>query len=181
MIDDVVPAANQRVGMIKTSGDTTMNAFKKTLAAATLGLSVIANTAAADDLATVQTFYDIFTNPSPETHVAFLEAASDDWKSFADYSGEYQVREEYLPISEGIAAFMPDLEFTIEAIHQDGNFVTVRSRSKATPAGEFLGIDPQGRGFDIMNIDIHELKDGKLVNLWHIEDWATAMQQMSGQ
>lgn len=41
--------------------------------------------------------------------------------------------------------------------------------------------DPEGRGFVIMNIDIHELKDGKLVNLWHIEDWATAMQQMSGQ
>lgn len=158
-----------------------MNAFQKTFAAATLGLSAIATSAAADDLAAVQTFYNIFTNPSPETHAAFLAAASEDWKSYADYSGEYQVREEYLPISEGIAAFMPDLEFTIEAMHQDGNFVTVRSRSIATPAGEFMGIDPEGRNFDIMNIDIHELKDGKLVNLWHIEDWATAMQQMSGQ
>jgi len=158
-----------------------MNAFQKTLAVAALGVSAIATSAAADDLATVQTFYDIFTDPSPETHAAFLAASSEDWKSYADYSGDYQVREEYLPISEGIAAFMPDLQFTIEAMHQDGNFVTVRSRSIATPAGEFLGIDPEGRSFDIMNIDIHELRDGKLVNLWHIEDWATAMQQMSGQ
>lgn len=158
-----------------------MNAFQKTLAAATLGLSVIATSAAADDLATVQTFYNIFTNPSPETHAAFLEAASDDWKSYADYSGEYLVKEEMLPRTEGIPTFMPDLEFSIEAIHQDGNFVIVRSSAKATPAGEFMGIDPEGRGFDIMNIDIHELKDGKLVNLWHIEDWATAMRQMSGQ
>ena len=158
-----------------------MNAFQKTLAAATLGLSAIATSAAADDLAAVRAFYDIFTNPSPETHAAFLEAASDDWKSYADYSGKYEVKEELLPRTEGIPKFMPDLEFSIEAIHQDGNFVIVRSRAKATPAGEFMGIDPQGRGFDIMNIDIHELKDGKLVNLWHIEDWATAMQQMSGQ
>ncbi|MFK8036631.1 MAG: ester cyclase [Hyphomicrobiales bacterium] len=158
-----------------------MNALQKTLAAATLGLTAIANTAAADDLATVKTFYDIFTNPSPQTHAAFLDAASDDWKSYADYSGKYQVKEEYIPRSQGIAAFMPDLKFSIEAMHQHGNFVTVRSRSKATPAGEFMGIDPQGRNFDIMNIDIHELKDGKLVNLWHIEDWATAMRQMSGK
>lgn len=158
-----------------------MNAFQKTLAAATLGLSALATTATADDLAAVQTFYDIYTDPSPETHAAFLEATSQDWKSFADYSGEYRVREDYLPISEGTAAFMPDLELTIEGMHQAGNFVTVRSRAKATPAGEFMGIDPQGRPFDIMTIDVHEVKDGKLVNLWHVEDWATAMGQMSGQ
>lgn len=158
-----------------------MNVFKKTLAAASLGLSLIASSVAADDLATVKTFYNIFTDPNPETHAAFLAAASEDWKSFADYSGEYEVRENYVGISEGIAAFMPDLEFTILAMHQDGNFVIVRSRSKASPAGEFMGIDPEGRSFDIMNIDIHELKDGKLVNLWHIEDWATAMKQLSGQ
>ena len=158
-----------------------MNALQKTLTAAALGLSAIATSAAADDLATVQTFYDIYIDPSPETHAAFLAATSEDWKSFAGYSGDYQTREEYLPISEGTAAFMPDLELTIEAMHQAGNFVTVRSRAKATPVGEFLGVDPQGRPFDVMTIDIHELKDGKLVNMWHVEDWATAMQQMSGK
>ncbi|MFK7902490.1 MAG: ester cyclase [Nitratireductor sp.] len=158
-----------------------MNTFQKTLAAATLGLAAIANSAAADDLATVKTFYKIFTNPSPETHAAFLEVASEDWKSYGDYSGKYERKEALVNRSKGIVAFMPDLKFTIEGMHQDGNFVTVRSRSIATPAGEFMGIDPEGRSFDIMNIDIHELKDGKLVNLWHIEDWATAMRQMSGK
>jgi predicted ester cyclase len=142
-----------------------MNAFQKTLAAATLGISAIATSALADDLAAVHAFYDIFTNPGPESNAAFLAATSEDWKSYADYSGNYEVREDLLPRSAGIVAFMPDLKFTIEAIHQDGDFV----------------IDPEGRNFDIMNIDIHELKDGKLVNMWHIEDWATAMRQMSGQ
>jgi len=107
--------------------------------------------------------------------------ASEDWKSYGDYSGKYERKEVLVNRSKGIVAFMPDLKFTIEAMHQDGNFVTVRSRSIATPAGKFLGIDPQGRSFDVMNIDIHELKDGKLVNLWHIEDWAGAMRQMSGK
>jgi predicted ester cyclase len=181
MIADVVPATNQPVGKLKTPGETTMNALKQTITAAALGLSLVATSAAAEDLAAVHAFYDIFTNPGPESNAAFLAATSEDWKSYADYSGNYEVREDLLPRSAGIVAFMPDLEFTIEAIHQDGDFVIVRSRSIATPAGEFMGIDPEGRNFDIMNIDIHELKDGKLVNMWHIEDWATAMRQMSGQ
>jgi predicted ester cyclase len=176
MIADVVPATNQPVGKLKTPGETTINALKQTITAAALGLSLVATSAAAEDLAAVHAFYDIFTNPGPESNAAFLAATSEDWKSYADYSGNYEVREDLLPRSAGIVAFMPDLEFTIEAIHQDGDFVIVRSRSIATPAGEFMGVDPQGRNFDI-----HELKDGKLVNMWHIEDWATAMRQMSGQ
>jgi predicted ester cyclase len=157
-----------------------MNALKATLAAATIGLSSIATSAVADNVAAVKAFYNTFTNPSEESRDAFRAVVSDDWKSYGNYSGTYETSEDLLSRNVGIADFMPDLEFTIEGLHEAGNFITVRSRAKATPAGKFLGIDPQGP-FDIMNIDIHEVKDGKLVNLWHIEDWATAMRQMSGQ
>lgn len=133
-----------------------MNAFHKTLAAATLGLSAIATSVAADDLASAQTVYDIFLDPSAETHATFLAATSADWTSFAAYSGKYSVRKDHLHISKDITALVPDLGFVTEAIHQDDDFVPVCGCSIATSASAFTGSAPEDRSFDIMNSDIHE-------------------------
>lgn len=57
----------------------------------------------------------------------------------------------------------------------------VRSRATGTPVAPFLGVDGQGRSFDIMTIDIHELEEGKIVRSHHVEDWAGALQQLSGR
>jgi hypothetical protein len=32
-----------------------------------------------------------------------------------------------------------------------------------------------------MSIDIHEVAQGKIVKSWHVEDWATAIKQLSGK
>jgi hypothetical protein len=32
-----------------------------------------------------------------------------------------------------------------------------------------------------MAIDIHEISDGKIVQSFHVEDWAGALQQLSGR
>jgi predicted ester cyclase len=61
------------------------------------------------------------------------------------------------------------------------NFVTVRSRATGTPVAPFFGVDGQGRNFDIMTIDIHELSDGKIIRTYHVEDWATGLSQLKGQ
>jgi predicted ester cyclase len=64
-------------------------------------------------------------------------------------------------------------------MHESGDFVTVRSRATGTPVAPFFGVDGEGRSFDIMTIDIHELADGKIVRSYHVEDWAGALQQLS--
>ena len=66
-------------------------------------------------------------------------------------------------------------------MHQDGDTFVVRSRATGTPVAPFFGVDGQGRSFDIMTIDIHELEDGKIVRTYHVEDWAGALQQLAGQ
>lgn len=66
-------------------------------------------------------------------------------------------------------------------MHQDGNFVTVRSRATGTPVAPFFGVDGEGRRFDILTIDIHELEDGVIVRSYHVEDWAGALRQLSDQ
>ena len=153
-----------------------MNSIIKTLAATSLAIMSISSLAAANDLPTVQTFYDLLSNTA-----AFVESTSAAWESVGDHSGKNKPRDAFLGQMGFFAKLIPDLEWSVQSMHQDGDFVTVRSRATGTPTGPFFGVDGQGRSFDIMTIDIHELKDGKIVRSYHVEDWATALKQLSGK
>ncbi len=154
-----------------------MNTARAALVAASLAFASIA---AADDTATVQTFYDLLSNPGSETHVAaFLAATSEDWESIGNYSGENKRRDEFVGQMGFFDQLMPDLEWSVQAMHEDGDFVTVRSRATGTPVDPLFGVDGEGRSFDILTIDIHELEDGKIIRIYHVEDWAGALQLLS--
>lgn len=81
----------------------------------------------------------------------------------------------------GMAKLVPDLNWAIEDMFEDDDKVVVRSRATGTPSGPFFGVDGQGRSFDIMTIDVHELEDGRIVRSYHVEDWAGALRQLSGK
>ena len=127
-------------------------------------------------------FYDLLSNPGVQAQVeAFRAATTEDWESVGNYSGENKTREVFLGQVGGFGQLIPDLDWAIQAMHQDGNFVTVRSRATGTPNAPFFGVDGEGRGFDIMTIDIHELEDGRIIRTYHVEDWAGALKQLSGK
>jgi steroid delta-isomerase-like uncharacterized protein len=147
-------------------------------------LALVASTSSvfADNKETVTVFYDLLSNPSDATQVAaFQDVTSDAWESIGNYSGDNKSREAFLGQIGGFAQLMPDLDWAVQAMHQDGDTVVVRSRATGTPVAPFFGVDGEGRSFDVMAIDIHELEDGKIVRTYHVEDWATALQQLSGQ
>lgn len=149
---------------------------------ASTAIATLATGAFADDTATVTTFYDLLSNPGSQELVAdFQEATSEDWVSLGDYSGNNKSREAFLGQMGGFAKLMPDLNWEIQDMHQDGDTVIVRSRATGTPVAPFFGVDGQGRSFDIMTIDIHELEDGVIVRTFHVEDWAGALQQLAGK
>ncbi|SEK51511.1 ester cyclase [Pacificibacter marinus] len=149
---------------------------------ASAALATLATGAFADDTATVTTFYDLLSNPGSAEYVSAFEAAtSEDWTSMGDYSGNNKTREAFLGQVGGFGQLMPDLNWAIQDMHQDGNTVIVRSRATGTPVAPFFGVDGEGRSFDIMTIDIHELEDGVITQTYHVEDWAGALQQLSGQ
>ncbi len=158
--------------------------ISKTLltSAAAAALLATASASLAGDKETVTIFYDLLSNPgSAELAEAFQGATVESWESIGNYSGENKTRDAFLGQMGGFAELMPDLTWAIQDMHQDGNFVTVRSRATGTPVAPFFGVDGEGRGFDIMTIDIHELEDGKIVRTYHVEDWATALQQLAGK
>jgi len=74
---------------------------------------------------------------------------------------------------------IPDLKWEPQEILQDGNRVIVRSIATGTPNSEFMGLKLDGnKSFKIMSIDIHTVENEKIKNIYHIEEWATAINQM---
>ncbi|GAA6207109.1 hypothetical protein NBRC116601_04020 [Cognatishimia sp. WU-CL00825] len=152
----------------------------KLMPIALVATMTLAGTALADDTATVQIFYDLLSNPTSLDHVAAFEASiTEDWESVGDYSGANKSREGFLGQIGGFGQLVPDLNWAVQAMHQDGSFVTVRSRATGTPVGPIFGVDGDGSSFDIMTIDIHELENGKIACSYHVEDWAGALGQLS--
>jgi len=78
---------------------------------------------------------------------------------------------------------IPDLNWDVKEMLVDGNRVTVRSIASGTPnspEGHFFGAPTDGsKKFEIMTIDVHTIENGKMVRSYHVEDWATAIQQVS--
>ena len=136
----------------------------------------------ADDKTTVQVFYDFLSNPGSQFHAkAFMGATADGWESVGNYSGKNKSADGFVGQLGGVAKLIPDLNWAVQDMHQSGNTVVVRSRATGTPAGPLFGVDGQGRGFDILTIDVHELKGSKIARTYHVEDWAGALKQLSGR
>ena len=74
---------------------------------------------------------------------------------------------------------IPNLKWEIQEMIQEGNQVVVRSLASGTPNGNFMGVETNGtKSFKTMTIDIHTVANGQVVEVHHLEDWATAIKQL---
>jgi len=138
--------------------------------------------ALANDKALVQTFYDFLSNPTSDKHAAAFKAAtSENWESIGDYSGKVKTRKKFLGQVGGFGKLIPDLNWAVEEMLQEGGKVVVRGRATGTPKGPLFGVDGKGKKFDILTIDIHTVEGGKIVRTYHVEDWAGALRQLSAK
>jgi predicted ester cyclase len=79
---------------------------------------------------------------------------------------------------------IPDMKWTPQRILKSGHTYTVRSIGSGTPVADFLGIGAdwvKGNRFEIMSIDIHKVKNGKIVHSYHVEDWKHAIEQLKAK
>ena len=58
------------------------------------------------------------------------------------------------------------------------NEVIVRGEANGTTAQAFLGLEPTGKSFRTMSIDIHTIKDGKIKRSYHLENWIVALRKL---
>lgn len=138
------------------------------------------STEAADDLNVVKSFYaDLLSRPAEVTKEDLYAVLDEEYVSIPTPPGG--------PGAEGVfntlqffGQVIPDLTWEPLEILKNGNRYTVRGKATGTPTGPFLGVEPAtGKRFEIMSIDILTVEEGKLVHAYHVEDWATAISQLT--
>ncbi|PZE86980.1 ester cyclase [Curtobacterium sp. MCBD17_032] len=129
---------------------------------------------ATEDL--VRAFYEPFRTGDTTT---YDEVLADDWLDLPLAPGQQQGP---AGMAAQIALFrhaMPD--YTVE--HQDvivqGDEVAVRNTVSGTHQGAFMGHEPTGKRIEMRTMDVHQVRDGKIVTTWHLEDFAGLMAQLS--
>ena len=79
-----------------------------------------------------------------------------------------------------VAQGLADAKFTIEDEIAEADLVAVRLTASARHVGEFMGMPASGRSYEIGEIHIFRVRDGKVSELWHQFDSASLMKQLGG-
>ena len=123
--------------------------------------------------------YDALNQPGKKDVAALLaEAAHPDYRSYHT-NEDFLTRDQLAGIFKDMGVTIPDLRWEIKDIQTIGDQVIVRGEATGTPTGEFWGAKPTGKSFKTMALDIFTVTNGKLASCYHVENWMTALQQLS--
>jgi steroid delta-isomerase-like uncharacterized protein len=78
-----------------------------------------------------------------------------------------------------VAKGLADAHFSIDDMIAEDDRVAVRLTASARQKGEFMGIPPSGRSYEIGEIHIFRIRDGKVADHWHEFIAAALMKQLS--
>jgi steroid delta-isomerase-like uncharacterized protein len=77
-----------------------------------------------------------------------------------------------------VSAGLSDETMTIEDMIAEGDRVAVRLTSSATHTGELMGMPPSGKRYEIGEIHIFRVRDGRVSEHWHQADFMGMMKQL---
>jgi predicted SnoaL-like aldol condensation-catalyzing enzyme len=127
----------------------------------------------------VAPLYDALNEPGKKDVAALLNKATNpDYRSYST-NEDWLTRDQLAEVFKKIGSAVPDLRWTIKDIQTIGDQIVVRGEATGTPVREFWGAKPTGKSFKTMAIDVFTVKSGKLASAYHVENWMTALQQIS--
>lgn len=129
----------------------------------------------------IQPFYNFLGGKATEAQVR--PAFDQNWHSFwGNGEKDFRTLDQTLGFFAGpLRQMIPDLDWQIKDVMvTTDNRIVVRGEGTGTPAKTLLGFPAvSGKAFKIMSLDIHSVMDGKIIKTFHIEDWFTAISQIS--
>lgn len=87
-------------------------------------------------------------------------------------------REGFKAIIQEVRTAFPDLKVTVEDSVAEDDKVWVRVTCRGTHLGQFKGLPPTGKSFEITEIHIVRIENGKGVEHWGVADTLGLMQQI---
>jgi steroid delta-isomerase-like uncharacterized protein len=79
---------------------------------------------------------------------------------------------------ERVQSGISDERMRIDDIIAEGDRVAVRLTSSATHTGDFMGMPPSGKRYEIGEIHIFRLQDARVAEHWHQADFMGMMKQL---
>lgn len=130
----------------------------------------------------VKPFYDLLSKAGTADIAAGIGLiATPDYQSFSSNDDSAGVAPVDVAAGlKGLATAVPDLAWrVVEVIPAEGRII-VRGEATGTPVVPLFGVEPSGKSFKMMSIDIWTVVDGKVSSIHHVEDWAGAIGQLTG-
>lgn len=75
---------------------------------------------------------------------------------------------------------IPGLEITVHGIICEGATAVDFWTLKGAHTGEAMGIKPSGAAVEFSGIDMVRIRDGKISDIWHVEELLKMLDQMQG-
>ena len=87
----------------------------------------------------VQAFYDFFSNPGSEAYADKFKTATDaNWESIGNYSEKNKTREQLIEQLDGFAKLIPDLNWEVVEVIEQGNRVVVQWTCDGNPCRSLI-------------------------------------------
>ncbi|MEU3642896.1 ester cyclase [Lentzea sp. NPDC034063] len=93
--------------------------------------------------------------------------------------GEPGTRDDVVEVLEGIVDAVPDIHWEIQEILLDRDGIAVRLTNTGTPAKEWLGVQPSGASFKIVEYAIYKVRDGRFIHMTNLHDSAEMLRQLT--
>ena len=77
-----------------------------------------------------------------------------------------------------VNAALSDVSMTVEDMVAEDDRVAVRLMSRARQTGELMGMPPTGRSYEIEEMHLFRLADGRIAEHWHVADLASMRRQL---
>ena len=72
----------------------------------------------------------------------------------------------------------PGFQTTVQDLVAEGDRVAALHTHYGTHTGEFQGIPATGKSTTVLGIEIFRVRDGQIVEFWHLDDFLSLMQQL---
>jgi predicted ester cyclase len=134
----------------------------------------------AEARAIVAPLYEALNEPMKKDVPALLaQATNPDYRSCSTLT-DCLDREALAVVFKDLGKIIPNLHWKVKDVWVTGDRIVVLGEVTGTPAATFFGVEPTGRSFTTISLDIFVVKNGKLSSAYHVENWVGAIAQVKG-
>ncbi len=131
--------------------------------------------------AIVTPLYEALNEPMKKDVSALLaQATNADYRSCSTLT-DCLDREALAAVFRAMGKMVPNLSWTIQDLWVTEDRIVVLGEASGTPTETFFGVEPTGRSFKTISLDIFTVKNGKLSSAYHVENWVGAIAQVKGE